>query len=412
MNTAHAMRGNQRGFTLIEMIVVMAVFITVLIITASAFDTILKQSSKLFRSEESNIEGMIGLEMLRHDLQQAGYGLFTEQPDPSTYTDEAAGTPSSIYNDAPDNVPRPVVAGNNLASGTTVGTSTLIADSDYLAIKGTTVGRSSTAQKWTFLRISSNVVLPQQWASDSENLTAAPQERVVVIQKQFGTPMRSTLVKDPANNFYFDYSSTAFNGLAANAAAIYTAYGVDDAVLRFPFNRSDYFVAVPAAATSLPPVCAPGSGILYKTTVNHGDGTLSYVPVLDCVLDLQVVLGWDMNNDAVIDTYSNADGSAVSSGIAEGTIANVQAALTTTNNNTIATTPSIRNSLKMIKLYVIAQNGRRDPGYTSSTPLTVGDVGETSLTRPAGLPLATNQQNYRWKQYRIVVRPKNLQANQ
>jgi len=213
-------------------------------------------------------------------------------------------------------------------------------------------------------------------------------------------------------NFYFDYSSTAFNGLAANAVAIYTAYGVDDALLRFPFNRSDYFVAVPATATSISPVCAPGSGILYKTTVSHTDGSLQYVPVLDCVLDLQVVLGWDMNNDAVIDTYSNADGSSVSSGIAEGTIANVQAALTTTNNNTIATTPSIRNSLKMIKLYVIAQNGRRDPGYTSSTPLTVGDVGEASLTRPAGLPLATNQQNFRWKQYRIVVRPKNLQANQ
>jgi hypothetical protein len=224
--------------------------------------------------------------------------------------------------------------------------------------------------------------------------------------------MRSTLVKDPANNFYFDYSSTAFNGLAANAAAIYTAYGVDDAVLRFPFNRSDYFVAVPAAASSIPPVCAPGAGILYKTTVRHADGILQYIPVLDCVLDLQVVLGWDMNNDSVIDTYSNADGSAVSSGIAEGTIANVQAALTTTNNNTIDTTPSIRNSLKMIKLYVIAQNGRRDPGYTSTSPMVIGDTGEASLTRPGGLTLAANQLNYRWKQYRIVVRPKNLQANQ
>jgi len=42
----------------------------------------------------------------------------------------------------------------------------------------------------------------------------------------------------------------------------------------------------------------------------------------------------------------------------------------------------------------------------------VGDAGEASLTRVGGLSLAANQQNYRWKQYRLVVRPKNLLSNQ
>lgn len=389
----------------------MAVFISVLMITASSFNMILKQASKLFGSEESNIEGVIGLEMLRHDLQQAGYGLFTE---PATYADEAANAPASDYNDAPNNVPRPVVVGNDLATGLAMDNNSLLEGTDYLAIKGTTVARNAAAQKWTFLRVSSAQVTPQLWASTSENFSS--NDRVVVLRKQFGNPVRSTLVSDPAGDFYYAYSDVAFYNLSSAGASVYTAYGIDKTGVtpRFPFNRTDYFIGIPSSSNSikLPPHCASGTGVLYKTTVNLANGMLTYIPVLDCVLDMQVVLGWDMNGDGVIDTYSSADGSAVNSGITEGSIANVQAALDNTNNNTIATTPNIRTNLKLVKVYVVAQNGKRDPGYTSSSPIILGDTGEGSLTRPAGLALAANQLNYRWKQYRIVVRPQNLLSNQ
>ncbi len=153
---------NQRAFTLIELVVVMAIFLTVLMISASAFNTVLVQSSKVFRSEESNIEGVIGLEMLRHDLEQSGYGLFSE---PATYANEAADAPASGLNDAPNNVPRPIVIGNDLGLAVTIDSRTIMAGSDYLAIKGTSVSREKAAQKWTFLKFSSSVVTPQKWAS-------------------------------------------------------------------------------------------------------------------------------------------------------------------------------------------------------------------------------------------------------
>jgi len=405
VNRMKNMIRNQNGFTLVEMIVVMAVFITVLTISASAFNTILLQSSKVFRSEESNIEGLVGLEILRHDLQQSGYGLFTET---TTYANEAANAPASSYNDAPDNVPRPIVVGNNFAAGVTINSRTIMTGSDYLAIKGTSVGREKTAQKWTFLKFSSGIVSPQKWPSAAENL-ASP-DKVIVVQKSFVAPIRSTLVRDPSNDHYYAYSDNAFINLSSASAGIYTVYGVDKAnTLRFPFNRSDYFVARPASGSSVPAFCAPDTGILYKTTVNQDGGALTYIPVLDCVLDMQVVLGWDINADGVIDTWSNADGTAVS-GV--GPIADVQAALGTVNNNSITSLPNIRNSLKMIKVYIVAQNGKKDTGYTSTSPLEVGDAAEKSLTRPADLTLAANQLNYRWKVYRIVVRPKNLLANQ
>jgi len=397
---------NRQGFTLVEMIVVMAVFITVLAISASSFNTILVHSSKLVRSEESNIEGVIGLEMFRHDLQQAGFGLFTEA---SIYDNEAAETQAALYNDAPNNAPRPIVAGNNLASAS-FGSMSILAGSDYVAIKGTTVGREKTAQKWTFLKFSSGSVKPHIWSSAAERLTSSPDsEKVVVIQKQFGTSIRSSLVRDTSNNFYYSYSDTGFGNLSSSSNGIYTVYGVDKAnSLRFPFNRSDYFVARPATTATIPTYCAPNTGILYKTTIDHGGGSTP-IPILDCVLDLQVVLGWDVNNDGVIDTWSNANGSVVS-GV--GSATDIGNALNTTNNNDISSVPNIRNSLKIIKVYIIAQNGKRDSSFTSTSPLMVGETGEESLTRPSGLTLATDQLNYHWKLYRIVVRPKNLLSNQ
>ncbi len=34
------------------------------------------------------------------------------------------------------------------------------------------------------------------------------------------------------------------------------------------------------------------TGILYKGTVNHADGLLTELPLLDCVADMQVIFGW------------------------------------------------------------------------------------------------------------------------
>jgi hypothetical protein len=148
--------------------------------------------------------------------------------------------------------------------------------------------------------------------------------------------------------------------------------------------------------------------MLYKTTVNHNGGDLLKIPVLDCVLDMQVVLGWDWDNNGVIDTYSNADGT-----LAAGLVTNVSAAfIQDPNNNSLTFTPNIRNNLKMIKVYILAQNGKKDPGYTATLPLYVSDDGERSFTRATGYPLTTAQMNYRWKLYRIVARPKNLLSNQ
>ena len=411
---------NQRGFTLIELIVTMAVFIVVIMISTDAFKVIITQSSKLMHSEESNIEGMIGLEQLRHDLQEGGFGLPYDLTTAPPQYSEAADTPASTYNDAPSGVPRAFSSGNNLSGMSNTGEDgivyNIVNNSDYLSIRGSSVGISNTSQRWTYLRYSSASPLPHTWSSAAENI--ANNARVIVLRRAFAIGgYTNQLVTDTAQlssgNTYYSpqYNSTGFAATNFNPVTpndVYFIYGIDDNNIRMPFNRTDYFVATPAASGSMPAVCAPSTGILYKTSVLQADGKLSYIPLVDCVADMQIVYGWDLRNagasgtDGLIDTYSNADGTTV---VGEAPSADVQTAL--------ASADGIRNSLKLIKIYLLVQNGSRDSNYTSPTAdfeLFDRDNGESSLGRT--YTLAANQMSYRWKIYRLVVRPKNLLSNQ
>lgn len=406
---------NRKGFTLIELIVVMAVFMVIMIITGEAFKTILQQTSKVFRSEESNIEGVIGLEILRHDLQQIGYGLFTE-PLNSPYTGEAIAAPASTYNDSATFLapPRAVMAGNNLVAVTDSnnedgGTFNVIASSDYLVLRGLTLGRSKSSQKWTYLNSAASVVTPKSWLSASENLET--NDKTLLMRRNVTQSTNTlTIEPEPTNGFYFKFKNDAFSKYSTNYAS-FVVYGLyndsANSAPRMPFNRSDYLVSRPSGTNAMPAICAPNIGNLYKGTVNQKDGKLSYVPVLDCVADMQVVFGWDLTigssgvvgQDGVIDTWSSPDPN-FRTGTA--TLADLQAAM--------ADAALLRSSLKMIKVYVLAQDGRKDTGYTSPSPIVLGDEGAT-LTKSYDIT-AANLQNYRWKVYRVVVRPKNLISNQ
>ena len=66
---------SEHGFTLVEMIVVMLIFMTIIIISSDAFNKILSMSIQQAKSSESDTQGVIGLEMMRVDLEHAGYGL-------------------------------------------------------------------------------------------------------------------------------------------------------------------------------------------------------------------------------------------------------------------------------------------------------------------------------------------------
>jgi type II secretory pathway pseudopilin PulG len=413
MKQVRSAMDNNRGFTLLELIITMALVIVVIMITGSAFDSILKSSSKIVSSEESNIEGVVGLEMLRHDLQQMGYGLPHAFQAAPQYP-EAKVAPANLLNDGKGvtvagNVPRAVVSLESIN-----GDANILTGTDYLAIKATTVGRNKTSQKWTFLTYTtaSTGKAPNQWSNSSDNLLST--SRVIVLDRTFSTTgqVTNTMVyntNDPTIYWAQYYpagtmADAAFN--PANSKQVFYLYGVDDISLGMPFNRADYFVSRPSAAASIPTTCAPGTGILYKANVKHANGQLTYYPLLDCVADMQVVFGWDLNGNGVIDesTAYNSDAANIGVSSSIGT--------TSSTIKSIMESPEeIRNKLKYVKVYIMAQEGRKDTNFTNAAKIVVGDL--ESLTKGYDVAALTTKGwlNYRWKTYRILVRPKNLGTN-
>src|SRR5690349_18389967 len=143
------MRG-KAGYTLVELLVVMAIFLVVLAVTSVSFQRIVSSSGQLLKGAESNIEGMIGLELLRMDLESAGVGLFWSVDAPAGWVGYHEADPvkeplAAMYNDAPSAPPRAVVAGDGVGYN----------GSDYLVVKGTPVARNRTARKWSYLSYSS-----------------------------------------------------------------------------------------------------------------------------------------------------------------------------------------------------------------------------------------------------------------
>lgn len=395
------------GFTLVELIIVTFVFVIVLMITASSFETILSKGSIVQKSEESNIEGVVGLEMLRHDLTQAGLGLFSDDSAIPTFA-EAAAAPASNYNDA-SSVPRAIVTGDNLNPGNDA---IILTGTDYLAIKATTVGRNNIAQQWTYI---TDTGTPHLWGiNDFVDNT----NKLVVLEQTYnkgkGEVVR-TLKQISSTNFAISYDSAGnFRDMSGNYVTDYTPstgktfylYGIGTGnvafTLRAPFNRADYFVRRLAAET--PQSCSPAAGVLYKAVMSQADGSMTpTIPLLDCVADMQIVLGWNTQAEPeksnAIDAYSNADAST-----STGNLNGVDLTAVMTNSD------EVRKRLRQIKVYILAQDGSFDRNFrNTNTAFVVGDttLGETPLTKTVDLTTA-NMLNYRWKLYRVVVRPKNL----
>lgn len=427
MKTHTVLRTN-KGFTLVELLVTMVVFIIVLVIAAQTFNTIIQQSSKFSKMEESNIEGVVGLEVLRHDIEQTGFGLFWGFLPSHTVTfseaDDSANWSTDSTNYAKFNdeskVPRALVGFNSFSNF----------NSDFLGIKATTVGLSTASQRWTYIQYhnySTSTGLESRPVTQlNYNLQAG--DKVIAIRNNFNDSDDDRLLLDSSGSFYFNYNANGYihddflpsepSGLQMHMVYGIKTPGTPVVAPRMPFNRSDFFVSVPG--TGIPASCAPNTGILYKATINHEDGKYTSIPLLDCVANMQVVLGWTLNEGEgkaqdSIHLYSSmpATDYSVTAMSAPGVKISDWSETLDNIKKWLQDPKMLREHLKMIKVYVLAQEGRRDRGYTyPAASIVVGDAdnGETSLTNT--YTFSSDQRQYRWKLYRIIVRPKNLVSNQ
>jgi len=355
----------EAGFTLVELMITMVVFVLAIAAASQIFTGLLTQFKQQSKIAETNIEGIIGLEILRQDLEHAGYGLPWSYPIALTGYGEAAP-----YNDTATSPPRAILSGNNIGAN----------GDDYLVIKSVNVARNDPSRKST--RLISTAPYVRTWTPSDENLQT--NDRVMVIRGGAGARLRELVTN--GGTFYTTYGVNGANLTPPWQPTDNTdnriVYGINDnsaSVPSMPFNRADYSIS----AANVPQRCAAGTGVFVKAAVNHGGGPNNILPLLDCVGDMQVIYRMDTNADGTIDT--------------------------TTDDITALTAQQIREQVKEVRVFVLAHEGQRDPNYTYPTnPVTVGEpaiLGSSFNFITRGI---TNWQNYRWKIHTIVVKPENL----
>ena len=364
------MMKGERGFTLLELLMVMIIFGFVLAATSDMFVGILRGYKQQSKIAETNIEGIIGLELLRRDIDHAGYGL-PWMMSGATYL-EATDANALAYNDSSSNPPRAILSDID-ANGRA-----------YLVIKAMNVARNDTCAKWTHLLTSGATTIWTSTNPANENLNST--DRVIVISP--GTPVTNSRALVAPTSFP---STLQFVSATTYKSPDETRiiYGVDPPAatpLRMPFNRADYYVSTPA---DIPGRCAQGTGVLYKAIVSQSDGsfpTANILPLLDCVADMQVITYLDTNGDGEVDDKRSV--------LFAGTDAKM-----------------IREQLKEVRVYILAHEGQRDTSYTHPTnPILVGESATLgrNFDFTTAVPSIPNWQNYRWKVYTLVVKPNDL----
>ena len=133
----------QKGVSFIELLIVMTLVVIVLTMNTDTFGVIFRQSRQQTQAVGAQMDRIVGLEILRTDLEHAGFGLPWSFQGAINYS-EASDSPQSTYNDATSNPPRAFVSGNDLTTFT-------LNNSDYLVIKSTIVGTSEASQRWTYI---------------------------------------------------------------------------------------------------------------------------------------------------------------------------------------------------------------------------------------------------------------------
>lgn len=359
------MKRREAGFSLIEMLIGIAISVFVLAAAITFFLVSARQFKVQTKIVETNVEGILGLELLRRDLEGIGFGLPWNPPALAAYAERpSSSNPAEVaaLNDSP-NPPRAVLSIDNAT--------TTVNRSDYLVIKSTRVGMDNAAGKWTTLDQAGN---KRRWTPASENINDT--DYVYVLAVGTADSNRRSLV-DPGTP-YTTFNSSDLTNLYApvEVAVANIVYGVGRTQPVRPFNRADYHII----GENIPRHCAPGTGVLVKDVIEHNaNGTVrERLPLLDCVADMQVLFGLDTNGDGAVELPFVSDITGLNA-------------------------EQIRTQLAEVRVHILAQEGMQDNTYRTPTDfIFVGSDNVGSSFDVRGL------RNFRWRNYSIVVKPQNL----
>jgi prepilin-type N-terminal cleavage/methylation domain-containing protein len=371
---------NSSGFSMVEMLMALAIFSIITVGVFSALDAQMGHSRKESIVGQSDIEFIVAKSLIERDLAMAGFGLADD------YAGFGPPSPATEFN------PRAYQSVNSDTAP------------DELRLMGTALGvNSRQAQGWTYLRaIDESVpsISYATWSDARENLQDG--DRVVVMDPSTKTLLGET---DGTDNYWlFEYQGNSAKMTIANPDiavtpfsstsrhVVYGLYGSDndeddtEATLT-PYYSVRYYRS---SSTFSAETCAEGTRNLLRAESRKNESPDNGDPVLSCVLDFQVAFGLDRDENDTIETWDDGGETYVNG----------------------YTRENQRKRLKQVRVYLLVQSGRRDPAYTY--PQNSIRVGETliidgvSQTTGRLVTLTDAQKQYRWKLIALNITPRNL----
>ncbi|MCK9418486.1 MAG: prepilin-type N-terminal cleavage/methylation domain-containing protein [Nitrospirae bacterium] len=369
LRTLNSELRTSRGVTLIELLVVLTIFSIVMAGLYSAYSAQMKAGVNEYKLAQSEMEFQIGKMVMERDLAMAGYGIADNY---------SAVTPSFT--------PRVAAATDN--------------NPDALTIVGTALGRESRAtQAWSYTMIASAATTTDFYpfstpTSTLQDVRENLRSNDAIVYMNATT--RNLLATSAPNNitgktWLFSFPPGGTNPRPDPLDMGIVAYGLQTqptgsgVYADYPYYTVEYLLS----ATNSLSFCAPGSKNLLRSENRQNPPTDPGQPLFNCVLDFQVAFGIDTTEDGLIDCWDNG-------GITEaaGYPVNV-----------------LRTRFKQIKVYILVQQGKMDPNFTSPSTIRVGDA---SLNACGGggvgrnVSLLATQTNYRWRVIALSVTPRNI----
>lgn len=342
-----------KGFSLVEMLLTIGIFSIILAAVSVAYVAQVRHTTREFTLSESEVELQLARNILKRDIEAAGYGL-AEDYDFDNDGDQ-------------DFNPVPIGATN--------------ANPDSLSLTGTALGAGNRAsQHWTHIQTGAPTF--RFWGDVREDPDAG--ERVILIN-----PSTRELIGQ-GSDWRFVYTNATTNLTSDPGSNALTTINVGDllygiqttgnAATDQPYATVSYSLS----NAGVPANCAPNTNNLVRTETWKTDASVVSTEVLlNCVLDFQVAFGLDTDEDGVVDAWDNGGATAAGYDLV-----------------------ALKQRLKQVRVYLLVQAGRQDPGFTFSSGTV--RVGDSALGIGRDVTLNSNQTNYRWRVVGLSVTPRNL----
>ena len=417
----------QRGVTLVELMVSLAIVLLIVGMATLAYLKLLRSYKTHGALSESYMANLTGFELLRYDIEMAGFGLpasvtgfnYSEAAAKANNTPQPPYDPSALNDSAPLNPPRPFFLGS--------GAQTLAGNnSAVLSIKSTAAWINPTSGKWSTITNPAGAPLVAQGSN-----TFVAGENIITIDNT-GALLHFNVQFDANGADYYNTSASAI--ASPSNQQVYYIYGIDpgnsggvpaQASDRMPFNRVDYYLdnsPVTNGVATMPSWCAPNTYELYRATISQTDGKLTRSALIDCVEDFQVAFGVSPSSGNGIVWQNDLGTENIVSGGSSGTR---------------MTPAQMQQFLREIRVFILYQEGRgkvsNTSDFTFSGTLNLGDqdiahalAPATWTTVPNGFaqlsgaalsgslssfsPLTAGQRylQYRWKIMEIDAKPMNM----